>query len=542
MPQIRCILTLLILCVLCRYSSPAQSAPTHIWTPFETTLEATRSYTNPLLDLEVEVEFTAPSGATTTVLAFWDYGRTWKARFMPDEVGRWRYVWRSADTSDPKLNGASGAFESIPYSGNNPLYLHGNISVASVGRHFSHADGNPFFWLGDTAWNGALLADRAEWDTYLDDRAAKHFSVIQFVISQWRSAAGDENGRPAFIVRRGKVEVDPIFFQRLDERVAAVNAHGLLAAPVMFWTNPSHPELNPGLFLTAKQIIALGRYMVARYGAHHVTWILGGDGYYDEKNIDKWQRVGRALFSDGAPGIEHPVTMHATYWCANAFGDEDWWDYNGYQSGHERLRGLERITQGEPTEFWRRDPKRPILNLEPNYEAHRNRAPGAGDVFTDIDVRRAAWLSMLNTPPAGMTYGGHGIWGWHPRALEPMTHQGTGIGPAWFDAIDLPGSTQLKHMAEFFVSIDWTSLRPAQDLLSVQPGSNNVLQWVGVARADSGPVVAYSAAGAPIEFKSAPGSTATWISPRTGEHQPAVASGTTFAPPTRTDWALLISQ
>jgi len=182
-----------------------------------------------------------------------------------------------------------------------------------------------------------------------------------------------------------------------------------------------------------------------------------------------------------------------------------------------------------------------VLNLEPNYEAHRNRAPGAGDVFTDFDVRRAAWLSLLNAPPAGLTYGGHGIWGWHPRALEPMTHPGTGVGPAWFDAINLPGSAQLKHLAEFFDSIDWTGLRPAQDLLATQPGSDDVLRWVGVARAESGPIVAYTAAGDPIEFQSAPGSAATWISPRTGERQPALAGGTIYTPPTPTDWTLLIS-
>ena len=97
-------------------------------------------------------------------------------------------------------------------------------------------------------------------------------------------------------------------------------------------------------------------------------------------------------------------------------------------------------------------------------------------------------------------------------------------------------------MAEFFESIDWPSLRPAQDLLASQPGSDDVLRWVGIARAQSGTLVAYTAGGDPIEFTSAPGSNATWISPRTGERQPAVAAGTTYKPPTRTDWTLLITR
>jgi hypothetical protein len=215
------------------------------------------------------------------------------------------------------------------------------------------------------------------------------------------------------------------------------------------------------------------------------------------------------------------------------------------QSGHNRMRGMERITQGEPTEFWQQDArKRPVMNMEPSYEAHRNRAKGAGDVFTAIDVRRTGWLSLLNAPPAGLTYGVHGIWGWHPRALEPMTHPGTGVGPAWYDAMNLPGSQQLQYLAEFMESIPWTELRPAQDLLTNQPGADDVLKWVGVARAASGEVVAYSAAGEPIALKQEAvqgQSAAAWVSPRTGERIPAeVPSNGEFTPPSRTDWTLLL--
>ncbi len=533
-----------LILLLLAVPSLAQEPGTPIWTPFEMEIEATKSYANPLLDVQVTVEFTAPSGKTTTVPAFWDYERNWKVRFMPDEVGRWRYQWSSSDPEDPKLHGVWGAFECVFYNGYNPLYLHGNVSVAPEGRHFVHVDGKPFFWLGDTAWNGGLLADAEEWDAYLEDRAAKQFSVIQFVMSQWRSAAGDEDGRPAFIIHRGKVKVDPIFFQRMDERVAAVNAHGLLAAPVMFWTNRGHPELNPGLFLSEDQLVAVGRYMIARWGAYHVTWILGGDGSYNGEHTEMWKRVGRKLFGDGAPGIRHPVTMHAIYWCADAFAGEDWWDYNGYQSGHHRIRGMERITQGEPTVFWREDAKRrPVMNLEPSYEAHRNRAPDAGDVFTAIDVRRTAWCSLLNAPPAGLTYGAHGIWGWHPRALEPMTHPGTGVGPAWYDAMNLPGSQQLKHLAEFFTAMDWTKLRPAQELLAKQPGAEDVLKWVAVARAEGGPLVAYTAGGEAIALNAgavAGASEAIWFSPRTGESIPGEIAGGVFSPPSATDWVLLV--
>jgi hypothetical protein len=227
--------------------------------------------------------------------------------------------------------------------------------------------------------------------------------------------------------------------------------------------------------------------------------------------------------------------MHPTYWVGDQFASEDWWDFNGYQSGHNRLLGLQRVTQGEPTEFWQTD-SRPVLNLEPNYEAHRNRAPDAdpSDYFDALDVRRQAWASLLNAPPAGLTYGVHGVWAWHPRPEEPMTHPGTGVGPAWFDAMKLPGSGNLAVLAKIFAEIDWPNLRPVQTLLKNQPGSEDVLRWISIARSSS-LILAYTP-GEPIELNQ-PLASAEWRSPRNGLAVPADPAN--LSPPSREDWVLL---
>src|SRR5690606_19576657 len=48
--------------------------------------------------------------------------------------------------------------------------------------YLEHADGTPFFWLGDTAWNLFHRLDREEAERYLEDRRAKGFTVIQAVV------------------------------------------------------------------------------------------------------------------------------------------------------------------------------------------------------------------------------------------------------------------------------------------------------------------------------------------------------------------------
>ena len=53
-------------------------------------------------------------------------------------------------------------------------------TFADDGHSLAHADGTPFFWLGDTVWNGLIRSTADDWDEYLCTRRAQGFSVIQF--------------------------------------------------------------------------------------------------------------------------------------------------------------------------------------------------------------------------------------------------------------------------------------------------------------------------------------------------------------------------
>src|SRR3712207_2196289 len=89
---------------------------------------------------------------------------------------------------------------------------HGRVRVSPGRTHLVHADGTPFFFLGDTAWNGALLSNEGDWGRYLDDRAAKGFTAIQVVThAPWSAALTNLEGLTAF--SGGKVNAD--FFNRI---------------------------------------------------------------------------------------------------------------------------------------------------------------------------------------------------------------------------------------------------------------------------------------------------------------------------------------
>src|SRR5690606_24976609 len=56
------------------------------------------------------------------------------------------------------------------------------LKVSSNKRFLVRADGQPFFYLGDTAWELFHRLNREEADRYLQNRAEKGFTVIQAVV------------------------------------------------------------------------------------------------------------------------------------------------------------------------------------------------------------------------------------------------------------------------------------------------------------------------------------------------------------------------
>ena len=280
--------------------APALAGPERVerWGRFEAAFESSHLYEDPLHDLErFAVRFVSPTGRLRTVPGFWDGERLFKVRFSPDEEGAWTWETDSSDPSNAGLHGVKGTFECLRSSRPQPIYRRGAIARSRGAYHLSHADGTPFFWAACTAWNGALKSTDEEWEAYLSHRAQAGYTAIQFVATQWRGAAADATGNVAF-EGADRIRIRPSFFQRLDAKFDRVNVHGLVAAPVLLWALPTGQgrELSPGYYLPEPEAILLARYMVARYGAHHVVWILGGDGRYVGEYEQRWKTIGRGVF------------------------------------------------------------------------------------------------------------------------------------------------------------------------------------------------------------------------------------------------------
>lgn len=535
-------MAVLILTFYCNASALAEPSTVQQWTRFEQTLTSSNDYDNPIQDVKVRVEFTSPSKNKRTLYAFWDGGRKWRVRFSPDIRGEWTYRTACSDKGNNGLHNQTGSFECSEYKGDLPLFRHGELRLSKNRRHFEHADGTPFFWLADTVWCGPLFADLDDWNVFLKDRVAKEFTAIQFVLTQWRMAKTDADGNPTFTGKE-KVVVNPDFFRRMDKYIDAINNEGLLAVPVLLWAIRGSD--NPGYYLPENQKIVLAEYMIARYGAHQVIWFLGGDGNYSGENAETWKRIGRAVFSEDQHRL---ATQHVRgkSWIGKEFRGEPWFSFIGYQSGHgDDERTFRWLNQGPPSTEWNNKPTLPVINTEPNYEAHNGYT--YRKVHNDHSVRRAAYWSLLVSPPTGVTYGGQGIWGWHKRVQAPADHLSTGLGSPWYIAKDLPGALSMKYLHQFFKSIEWWRLVPAPEVLTEQPGKKDASKFIAAAKSKAGDLlVAYLPEGGSLTLKTdslKKGLSARWYHPRTGGWLDAgkvEKARQTFKPADKNDWLLLI--
>jgi len=467
-----------------------------------------------------------PDGAAHPVDAFWDGGRDWVVRFSPDQAGKWRY----------EFGGQRGSFAVSAAPG--PLTL----KLSASRRYLVDANGSPFFWLADTAWNGAIQATGQEWSRYLADRKAKGFTGVQFVMTQWRAAPQAGAFTPGPPLR-----VNPEFFQRMDRRFAAIRDAGLVALPVLLWAIASKNSVDPGYSLPNDQAIRLARYLVARYGAYPLLWILGGDGDYRGEKAEKWKQIGRAVFPPGR--ARRLVTMHpqGMQWPWEAFEDESWLDLLTYQSGHsnnDRSRGWNVVEL--PALAAKLRQIRPVINAEPNYETHldyHDRLP-----ITDFQVRRAAYWSLLGHPPAGITYGAHGIWFWSRKPEIPTAHERSGVALPWFDSIHLPGAAQMKILRDLFDSIEWWRLRPDSSLIADPPHDLSFRSHIGAAASDVGDLaLLYLPDNPEIEVRLdhlVRPIRAQWVDPRTGVRYEAGSlpnrGSRALSPPGQGDWLLLL--
>src|SRR5215467_4924569 len=198
---------------------PVSSLVVPKWSRFEQSFKSSTVYSNPLKEITLTVLFTSPSGISNEVYGFWDGGKTWRARFSPDQVGRWAFRTICSDSSNHGLHNHTGEFVCTAPTTTSRFSQHGPVRLARDHRHFEHSDGTPFFWLADTVGDIALTGELKDWQFYVATRVRQDFTVAQWVVG----GAKDLKNETAFTSGPQAFTVNPHFFQRLDAKLEVLS-------------------------------------------------------------------------------------------------------------------------------------------------------------------------------------------------------------------------------------------------------------------------------------------------------------------------------
>jgi hypothetical protein len=567
---------LLFALVFATFHFVALAAPAiHVWETQQLTFTAANSYKNPYTDVTVWVDLSGP-GFKKRVYGFWDGGNTFHLRLVATAPGTWS--WKSGSSSgDRGLTGKSGSFTAIEWTekekNENPL-RHGFLRPSANHHALNHADGTPYFAIGDTWYS--MGANRFKWydddherpigptagfKDYVRYRKAQGYNWVNVIAafpnwktddSSWHMVLHDsakttlrsawlefgtgsaknmdnEGGRPFFFP--GKVpgyenyfpdmdKINPEYFKYLDRKIAYLNANGFVPfievsrrdAGLLWYKYYGWPE-SYARFI---------QYIFARYQAYNTVLSPIHLDIIDETvSPGDYVAAIRAMEKKyGPPPFGNLLSANANPSTLENWGEDSW--VTLHQIGNMR----EHNNYWYLTEIYNLKNPKPALNGEPYYSGYKdNRGPGSvnytrgADGGTERDnafVRSGMYGSFLSGGLAGHVYGAEGIWGGDIEPAAPI-HM--------WDAFLWQSGAEMQYLKTFAFSIGnrYQELVPLADLVSPNK-SHDILSyegWAYCARTpDKNIFLAYFERGCPqAEIRGAKLNgvyRAQWFNPRNG--------------------------
>ena len=339
------------------------------------------------------------------------------------------------------------------------------LRISDNRRFLVHDHGAPFFYLADTAWELFHRLTLSEAERYLRDRAAKGFTVIQAVALAEMDGLRTPNMQGDLpLIDGDPARPNEAYFAHVDAVVALAAGMGLHIGMLPTWGDKWNQKwgVGPEVF-TPANARAYGEWLGRRYADAPLIWILGGD-----RPIESEQH--RAIVRAMAEGLRagdsgrHLMTFHT--WGPHASSeyvhDEPWLDFHTCQSGHKRNRENWRTIEAD----YARAPTRPCMDMEPGYEDSQDDIINLdGGYLDDYEVRKSLYWSLF-AGAHGHTYGCWPVWCmWRPGLPAILARR------PWYEAIELPGASQVQHARSLLLARPFLSRIPDQSLIVSDVGA-----------------------------------------------------------------------
>ena len=474
----------------------------HCWEKQELTFTASGTYSNPYTDVTVWVELKGP-GFAQRVYGYWDGGSTFRVRLIATAPGEWS--WSSGSSpADAGLAGKSGEFTAVDWTAaekqENPL-RHGFLRATANQHALEHADGTPYFAIGDTWYS--LGTNRFRWfdddkrrplgpdagfKDYVRYRKTQGYNWVNVIAAfpnwmtdglPWHIVMNDagktpvrsawlefgtgsaknmdnEGGRPFFFP--GKVpgyekvfpdvdRVNPEYFKYLDRKIDYLNSQGFV--PFIEVSRRDASVVWKKYYSWPDSYTRFIEYIFARYQANNTVFSpIHLDILNESISAEDFaQAINLWLKKYGPPPFGTLLSANANPSTLTNWGDPSW--VTLHQMGNKR----EHDYYWYLSEIFRSPNPRPGINGEPYYSGYVDarglnggyKYGAAGGTEQDSRyVRSGMYGSFLSGGLGGHVYGAEGIWGADIEQAAPIK---------MWDAFQWRSGAEMQYLRTFALSI-----------------------------------------------------------------------------------------
>jgi Protein of unknown function (DUF4038)/Putative collagen-binding domain of a collagenase len=422
------------------------------------------------------------------------------------------------------------------------------IKVSANKRYLVKADGTPFFWLGDTAWELFHRLNREQAAYYLKRRADQGYTVVQAVaLAEFDGLHVPNPYGDLPLLYDDPNQPNEAYFKHVDYIIDKAAENNITIAFLPTWGDKVMKSTwgkGPEIF-TPENARRYGQWLGKRYkDKKNIIWILGGDrNPQNETHLAIWRAMADGVLAGVGDNDKALLSFHPQpndLGAGEYFHNDNWLDFNMFQTGHCRdTRVFDKIQAS-----YNRAPVKPVIDGEPIYEDHPV-CFNANDlgISNAYDVRKSAYLDLF-AGAFGHTYGCHDIWQFYSPYREAVN------GPKifWQEAMELPGANQMKFVRKLMESRPILERVPDQSLIvehdlpaaeRIQATRGNDYAFIYSAAGKSFTVILGKITGTKLNI--------TWYNPRNGEIKKSDQVTNTgqqkFTPPTSgygQDWVLIL--
>lgn len=431
----------------------------------------------------------------------------------------------------------------------------GAIKVHPANRYLMTADGRPFFWIADTAWELFHRLDESEAVYYLDFRKAQGFNVVQAVVLAELDGihTPNANGDTPFL-NLENWEYNEAYFRHIDKVLDLALERDIHIALLPTWGDKLFKNawgIGPEIF-TPETAYKYGKWIGSRYkDQKNLIWVLGGDRNPrgDSQDTEVWNQMAKGIKETQNPENPILITFHPQPTdpggSSNWFHQADWLDFNMHQTGH----CPNQATYQKIAHDLNLSPLKPTIDGEPMYEEHPKCFNAKELGYSEAaDIRRILYWNVF-AGAAGQTYGCHAVWQMYDLDKSPINAP---LKP-WKLSLDLEVANQVKHLKKLMLSRPYFERIPDQELIATEQTDDST--YIVATRSESGSYAMWyfpSGKSSFINLENLKGSSfrVIWMDPRTGVEFPGnggnpLTKGTNLPinPPSHgrgNDWILIL--